>query len=151
MNHVSEETHVLEVIKGLVKGGRLCVLSTIAGDRPYCSLMRYSCDDECAQIYLVTHRTTTKYQNLMVNPYVSLLMDTRDTVPLAEIQALSIEGCFVPIEDTPKQNDVRSRFIVQHPDLKEFTDHPDAELLCIEIHSFLLLNGLQDAHHIRIK
>ncbi len=151
MNHASEGKHVLKVIKGLVRGNQICVLSTIAGDRPYCSLMRYSFNDECTEIYLVTHRNTTKYRNLLVNPQVSLLMDTRERGIISEVQALTIEGRYVPIDSKATQNDVCKRFIDQHPDLETFLNHPDAELMRIEIHSFLLLNGLQEAHHIRIK
>lgn len=142
---------MIEIIKGLVRGNRICVLSTIAVDRPYSSLMRYSCNDECTEIYLFTHRNTTKYKNLQANPWVSLLLDTREKAAFAEVQALSIEGCLIPIKDPQKQNDVRRRFVAHHPDLIEFTNHLDAELLCIEIHSFLLLNGLQEAYHVRIK
>lgn len=142
---------MINVIKGLVKSGRICVLSTVSGDRPYCSLMRYICDDPCTEIYLVTHRSTTKYQNLMSNPHVSLLMDTREKEDLSEVRALTVEGCFAPINDPQAEDALRRRFIDRHPDLKAFAEDPDAELLRIEIDSFLLLNGLQDAHYIRLK
>ena len=33
-----------------------------------------------------------------------------------------------------------------HPHLKDFIQHPDAEILCIQIESFLLLNGIEDAY-----
>ena len=142
---------MLDTIKGLIKGNRICVLSTIAGDRPYCSLMRYTCDPDCKEIYLVTHRNTTKYQNLMANPNVSLLIDNRDKNALARVQALTIEGCWIAIEDTEKINAILGRFKACHPDLEAFVTQPEAELLRIEIQSFLLLNGLEDAHHLKVE
>ena len=37
-----------------------------------------------------------------------------------------------------------------HPHLKEFIDHPDAELIRIKINAFLLLNGLSEAHYVQL-
>ena len=142
---------MLDTIKGLIKGNRICVLSTIAGDRPYSSLMRYTCDPDCKEIYLVTHRNTTKYQNLMENPNVSLLIDNRDKNALARVQALTIEGCLAAIKDTEKITAILGQFNACHPDLTEFINQPEAELLRIGIRSFLLLNGLEDAHHIKVE
>lgn len=125
-------------------------MSTIAGDRPYCSLMCYACNDDCTEIYLVTHRDTTKFQNLITNHNVSLLVDSRENSHFSEVQALTIEGRFVPVEDNSEETGIRNQFIACHPDLREFTDHADAEWLRIKIQSFLLLKGLQNAHYIRI-
>ena len=146
----AENKTVLNVIKDLIKDNRICVLSTIHRDRPYCSLMRYTCDRNCREIYLITHRNTTKYLNLMANPNVSLLIDSRAKQAIAQIQALTIEGRLISFADVPGKKDIRNQFIERHPDITAFVNHPDAEPLRIEIQSFLLLNGLEDAHHIRV-
>jgi hypothetical protein len=86
----------------------------------------------------------------MANPNVSLLVDSRGQQAMAQIQALTIEGRFIAFDDEPEKNDIRKQFIDRHPDIAAFADHPDAEPLRIEIQSFLLLNGLEEAHHIRV-
>ena len=141
---------MLETMKALVKEKDICVLSTVSGHTPHCSLMAYATDEDCREIYMVTHRQTTKFRNLTENPIVSLLVDTREEHPgprRPEAKALTIDGVFGTLEDDEKRRKVRFRLLERHPHLKEFLDHPDAEILRIKIGSFLLLAGLTDAHY----
>ena len=141
---------MLERIKSLVKEKDICVLATVSGDKPHCSLMVYVTDDDCREIYMVTHRESRKYENLMKNRSVSLLIDTREEhagTRLPEAKALTVSGTFMKIDDKDKKIQVRSKLVERHPHVKEFLDHPDAEILCIRAESFLLLNGLTDAHY----
>lgn len=130
----------------LVKEKNICVLATVADGKPYCSLMAYVTDENCKEIYMVTHKNTNKYVNLMKNPSVSLLIDTRDISPRSEAKALTVEGTYAAIESEEKRKRVRAKLLAAHPDLAGFLNHPEAEILCIKIRSFLLLNGLQEAH-----
>jgi nitroimidazol reductase NimA-like FMN-containing flavoprotein (pyridoxamine 5'-phosphate oxidase superfamily) len=141
---------MLEQIKALAKEKSMCVLATVDGQKPYCSLMAYVADETCKEIYMVTHRKTQKYQNLLENPSVSLLIDTRETTPRAKAQALTIEGAFQRIEDHNKRRRVKKTMLTIHPGLKDFIDHPDAEIICIKVNAFLLLNGLTDAHYVQV-
>ena len=140
---------MLESMKALVREKDICVLATVSNDTPHCSLMAYVADQDCREIYMVTQRHSRKYENLMRNPNVSLLIDTREEHPgshLPEAKALSVSGTFQRIDDENKRGHVRSRLLERHPHIKELLDHPDAALLCIRVNSFLLLEGLTDAH-----
>jgi nitroimidazol reductase NimA-like FMN-containing flavoprotein (pyridoxamine 5'-phosphate oxidase superfamily) len=141
---------IIEQIKALAKEKKMCVLATVDGEKPYCSLMAYVADELCEEIYMVTHRKTQKYQNLLENPAVSLLIDTREKTTRAEAQALTIEGAFQKIEDQKKRQRVKETMLANHPGLKEFMDHPEAEIICIKVNAFLLLNGLTDAHYVQV-
>jgi nitroimidazol reductase NimA-like FMN-containing flavoprotein (pyridoxamine 5'-phosphate oxidase superfamily) len=141
------ENIMLEQMKAMAKEKSMCVLATIAGAKPYCSLMAYAANASCEEIYMVTHRKTQKYQNLLENPAVSLLIDTRETSRRPQTQALTVEGTFRKIKDETKKIRVKETLLKIHPDLREFIDHPDAELICIKINAFLLLDGLTDAHY----
>jgi hypothetical protein len=59
---------------------------------------------------------------------------------------MTVSGAFERLEDNQKSARVRARLLSRHPHLKEFLDHPDSEVLCIKIHSFLLLDGITDSH-----
>jgi nitroimidazol reductase NimA-like FMN-containing flavoprotein (pyridoxamine 5'-phosphate oxidase superfamily) len=140
---------MLEKMKALAREKDICVLATISGTKPHCSLMAYVTDDDCREIYMITHRRTTKYQNLLENPNVSLLMDTREEHHSAgrhHGKALTVSGTFEPMVDGEKRRSVRAKFLARHPNLKEFMDDPDAEPICIKVTSFLLLEGLTNAH-----
>ena len=140
---------MLESMKALVREKDICVLATVSNDTPHCSLMAYVADKDCREIYMVTQRHSRKYENLMKNPNVSLLIDTREEYPgshLPEAKALSVSGTFQKMDDENKKVHVLSRLRERHPHIKELLNHPDAAILCIRVNSFLLLDGLTDAH-----
>jgi len=138
---------MLAEMKKLVREKNICVLATIAGNKPYCSLMAYATNEDCTEIYMATHRSTKKFRNLSENPAVSLMIDTREDAPRSQARALSVEGTCALIEDDSKKQLVQTRLLSIHPHLKDFLSHIDNELLCITIRSLLLLNGLTEAHH----
>ena len=133
---------MIEQMKDLAKQSNTCVMATITDRKPYCSLMAYVTNRDCTEIYMVTHRQTQKYQNLMENPAVSLLIDTRDTSPRSQARAMTVEGVYREIRNLDKENKVRQKLLSAHPHFSEFLEHPEAEVLRIKIISFLLLDGL---------
>ncbi|UCE51896.1 MAG: pyridoxamine 5'-phosphate oxidase family protein [Desulfobacterales bacterium] len=137
---------MLDQMKALAREKNICVLATDTGGKPYCSLMAYVTDESCEEIYMVTHRNTQKYKNLMENPVVSLLIDSREITPRDRVQALTVEGSFHEIADDAKRSRVRKMLLKTHPQLADFIDHADAEIFCIKVGSFLLLNGLSETH-----
>jgi nitroimidazol reductase NimA-like FMN-containing flavoprotein (pyridoxamine 5'-phosphate oxidase superfamily) len=141
---------MLEEMKALVKEKDICVLATTSADKPHCSLMAYVTDEECREIYMVTHKQSRKYENLIKNPSVSLLIDTREEhlgSRRSDAKALTVSGTFRKIDDKNKRTQVRSKLLGRHPHVKEFLNHPDAEIFCIRVESFLLLDGLIDAYY----
>ena len=136
-------------MKALAKQKDICVLATVSEGKPHCSLMAYATDDDCREIYMVTQKGTKKYKNLIENPSVSLLIDTREeqaaSRPL-QAKALTIAGLFQEIDNEGKKRLARTRLLERHPHLAGFIDQADTELLCIKATSFQLLNGLKEAH-----
>jgi nitroimidazol reductase NimA-like FMN-containing flavoprotein (pyridoxamine 5'-phosphate oxidase superfamily) len=143
---MEEDLRMLDDMKALVREKNICVLATVDGQKPYCSLMAYVSDDNCEEIYMVTHKNTNKYKNLMQNPRVSILIDSREQSPRSRAKALTVEGRFCKIDETKKRNRVVTRLLNAHPHLNAFMQDPAAEIICIKINSFLFLNGLQEAH-----
>lgn len=144
---------MIDVMKNLAKKKDLCVLATVSGGNPHCSLMAYTTNDECSEIYMVTHRNTRKLKNLMENPSVSLLIDTREEHKgshLPEAEAMTVSGVFEWLEDDREKAMVRERLLKRHPHLRIFLDDPDSELIRVKIHSFLLLKGFTDGHFVEI-
>jgi nitroimidazol reductase NimA-like FMN-containing flavoprotein (pyridoxamine 5'-phosphate oxidase superfamily) len=139
------ETRMLKEMKALAREKNICVLATITDRKPYCSLMAYVTDKACTEIYMVTHKQSKKYQNLILNPAVSMLIDTRDTSPRSAARAMTVEGVFQKIENPTKEKEVRRKLLSTHPHLNDFMQHPEAEVFQITIKSFLLLNGLTQA------
>ena len=140
---------MLDEMKGIVKGNDLCVLATVSEGKPHCSLMSYIADDDCHEIYMISGKHTKKYTNLMENPTVSLLIDTREKekgLGRMYIKALTVSGDFQPINDHIKKEQIRVNFLKRHPHLMDFIKDPQAEIFSIKIKNFQLLDGVKDAY-----
>jgi len=138
---------MLEKMKDIVKGNDLCVLATVSEGKPHCSLMSYISDEKGQEIYLISHKQTKKYVNLMKNPKVSLLIDTREEKKgqrRIDIKALTVSGEFQTINDSVKKDLIRTKFLRRHPHLTDFLNDPGAEIFSIKIKSFQLLNGVKN-------
>jgi len=146
-------TNMLEKMKSLVREHDTCVLATVSEGRPHCSLMAYAVDDACGEIYMVTPRTTRKYKNLLNNPHVSLLIDTREEHAghrRPESHALTVEGEFRPIHSSEKRLEAEARLTAAHPYLKDFMKIENTELISVKMVSFLLLEGLSEAYYEKV-
>lgn len=138
---------MLQKMKDIVKANDLCVLATVSEGKPHCSLMFYISDEEEYEIYLISHKQTKKYANLMENPTVSLLIDTREEEigqRRVYIKALTVRGEFQTIKDPDKKDIIRVKFLERHPHLADFLNDPGAEIFSIKIKSFQLLDGIKD-------
>ena len=139
---------MLERMRDMVKKNDLCVLATVSEGKPHCSLMSYVSDERGQEIYMISHKQTKKYVNLMENPTVSLLIDTREEEKGEEriyIKALTVSGEYQAIEDPREKDLIRAEFLKRHPHLTDFLNDPWAEMFCIKIKSFQLLDGVKDA------
>ena len=141
---------MLEKMKNFVRKKNICVLSTASDNKPYCSLMAYVTNTTCEEVYMVTHKNTTKFKNLQKNPWVSLLIDSREIHPRSNAQALTITGVFVPLLDENKKQEIRENMLKSFPHMKDFIHHPESELIRIKINSLLLLDGLTQSHFVSL-
>jgi len=144
---------MIEKMKALAKQRDMCVLATVAGGIPHCSLMAYVTDEDCREIYMVTNKKTRKYKNLIENPSVSILIDTREEhsgLRRREAKALTVSGVSQEIGDKNKITMVRAKLLETHPHLQTFFDDPDVGIVRVKIKSFLLLDGLTEAHFAEI-
>ena len=143
---------MIEKIKALIRENGTCVMATVFNDKPHCSLMSYATDDECHEIYMITRRETKKYRNLLQNPSVSLLIDTRAESAAGRhtgvAMALTINGVFEKISDTAKRELALTQLQERHPELRAFIDNSGAELIVVRCLSFQLLECLQNSYFV---
>jgi len=134
-------------IKDLIQSNDVCVLATVSGRDPHCSLMSYAASDDCRELYMVTQANTKKYRNLTENPSVSLLVDSRRTAPHNQAKALTITGTIAGVADAGRKEELKRRLLVRHPHLKGFFEQSDAEVVVVKVTAFQLLDGLTDAYY----
>lgn len=136
-------------IRELIQENQLCVLATASGGEPHCSLMSYAANDDCGEVYMATHTQTKKYRNLMANPSVSLLVDSRQDAgadPAISTKALTISGTFQNNVREDKAADVRRRLLEKHSELQELLHDPLAAIIVIKVSTVQLLDGIKDAY-----
>ena len=134
---------MLEKAKALLRENSLCVLATCSENNPHCSLMSYVTDERAEAIHMVTLRTSRKCLNIIQNPHVSLLVDSRANIEggTAGITALTVSGTSSLVRDPIEKTAVLARMERAHPHLRELVLHPDAEVIAVDVESFLLLEG----------
>ena len=140
---------MIDKMKALVRQQDSCVLATVSGNKPHCSLMAYVAERDCRHIFMVTRKDTKKYRNLKENPCASLLIGTRDQhdrEKRAKASALTVAGTFQSIDGKTEQKRVEGLLLSRHAFLETFIKNPDAQVFCIKVESFLLLEGLTDAY-----
>lgn len=138
---------MLEQMKALLRRQDSCVLATVDGERPHCSLMAYVPDDSGEHIFLITSRGTRKYHNIRRHPRVSLLIDTRGEKKCTATQALTITGHCKVLQLADEISDVKATFAQRHTLLQDFLQKDDLAVVCVTIESFLLLSGPERAHY----
>lgn len=143
---------MLEKVTALLKSNDMCVLATCRDHKPHCSLMAYVTDEDGLTVYMATRKDTTKFQNLMVNPRVSLLVDTRVQNPgeRSRIRSVTVEGLASPIEDAAEDNEVRRRLGERHPQIRRLLEDPLSATIAVKVKGLLLLEGPEKATHITV-
>ena len=142
-----ESDSMLDRVKEILMDNSLCVLCTVSGNLPHCSLMTYVLSDDSKIMYMVTVRESRKYRNLLENSTVSLLVDNRQqlTLPSNEnVFSITFEGFLKHLSPLEIEN-VRIQLADSHGELKEILKNPDSIIFGIELKTFLLLNGPLDS------
>jgi len=143
---------MLPKMKRMLQAKDICVLATASENRPHCSLMAYVTAADGREIYMVTRRDTKKYKNLLQNPAVSLLIDTREEDAgsrRSQAKALTVNGKFQILEPK-KQIRIRARILRRHPHLRGIFAKEEAEIFAVRIESFQLLEGAMDSYFERV-
>jgi nitroimidazol reductase NimA-like FMN-containing flavoprotein (pyridoxamine 5'-phosphate oxidase superfamily) len=140
---------MLERMKEFLNKNDMCVLATCSDNTPHTSLMAYVTDQKGEIVYMVTRRSTRKWQNMTRNPRVSLLVDNRAHRPALEssaVMALTVHGNCRSLEDEKMKAAVLEQIVKAHPHLSTLAYHPEAEVIAVVAESFLLLEGASRAH-----
>ncbi len=144
------EEFMHQEIMAMIMNHDTCVLATVSGAEPHCSLMSYAAADDGREIYLVSHKNTKKSKNIEGNSNVSLLIDSRAEVReknRSRTKALTITGVMEKVQETEKSREIAARLLARHPHLEEFLVHPEAEILVFRARSYQLLQGVADAYY----
>lgn len=134
----------------LIKENSILVLATEGTRGPHTSLMTYVCSEDGLEVYMLSSTDSHKWQNILKNPRVSMMIDDRDG-KLADqrqtIKALSITGEHRPVADNDQRRIIEKLIAESNPAIADAFSGPGCEIIHIRAESFLLLDGPQDSFY----
>jgi nitroimidazol reductase NimA-like FMN-containing flavoprotein (pyridoxamine 5'-phosphate oxidase superfamily) len=147
----TSKTQALQQISRLFDSQRLAVLSTVNQDQPHTSLVAFAASPDLAHIYLLTPKTTRKYDNLTANPRVSMLInDSRNkTEDLYAAVAVTVTGRARPIDKTRHRQKL-DLYLDRHPQLGEFSRAMTTAFIQVAIDRYDLVSRFQNVVKIRM-
>lgn len=136
----------------MIVGNSFCVLSTCRDNLPNSSLMQYVCNESGTEIYMLALKTSSKCVNILTNPNVSLLVDTRSEPAAGAdgIKALTVYGLAEIIGDDAAAQKLEERLVAMNPGLAVISESPGACVIKIRVESCLMLEGVADSRFSKI-
>ena len=136
----------------MIRENNFCVLSTCRDNLPNSSLMKYVCNEKVNEIYMLSIKGSNKYLNIVSNPHVSFLVDTRsESQENAElIQALTVYGDAEIIEDEVMSKLLKERLVAANPNLDVLADNQESCVIKVKINSVLMLNSVSESRFSKI-
>jgi heme iron utilization protein len=132
-----------EILTSLLNSQITGVLATEKNHHPYANLVAFSFSDDYKKIIFATPSNTTKYQNIIENPQVSILIDSRNNDPnnFSGSTAISVLGLSRELT-----GDIKTRMMTNHaarlPGLADFLKTELIAIFEIEVSKYIITSGL---------
>jgi hypothetical protein len=142
MNKVSA---IKTYIEDIFKISRYAVLATEGQGQPHASLVAVTPMEGYRQLIFATYRNTRKYQNLMHNGKVAVLVESIDInrSGLKDSFVLTAFGRVEDIEIAGKDLAFRAH-LERHPGLLSFLQSEDCSLVRIKVDTYQVVRGIDD-------
>jgi nitroimidazol reductase NimA-like FMN-containing flavoprotein (pyridoxamine 5'-phosphate oxidase superfamily) len=149
MNKAQNQTR--DQIRALFDSQSLAVLATSKDDQPYASLVLFVVTPDLKEIVFLTPDTTRKYDHLIHNPKVAVLInDTtnrkEDIDRAASVTATGIAAIF----EHEKKDQYMGLYLNRHPHLKSFSDLTTTALVCVTVDRYILVTQFQNVVEIQM-
>ena len=135
----------------LLNQQELATLATMSQENPYCNLVAFTPSDDLQTIYFSTPRQSTKYANIINNPNVALLIDSR-TQSGSDVQTgTAVTAIGTVVQDLQQDTaDLKDLHAGRHAQFKDFIYSSDCALLQIRVRRYVLVSSLRDVSVLEI-
>ena len=136
---------VAERVSALNKTYPYAVLATDTAGQPYTSLVAYALTPDLKGVLFTTPKATRKYRNILKNPRVSLLIDTRTNTSKDYMKAESVTmlGNARPLRKGKTRANLAALFLKKHPKLEGIIHSCETALIFIEITTYIHVTKFQ--------
>jgi len=144
-----DESQIRDKLRNLLDSQKLGVLATNKEGQPHNRLVAVAGTADLNCLLFCTSRTTNKYENIQIDPRVSLLLDDRSNMKSDFTNALAVTALGTATEPEPIDRDTLvSIYINKHPDLKDFVHSQDSALIRINVKEYTI-SGFTDVWTLR--
>jgi len=121
------------------------VLATDGGGQPYTSLVSFALSPDLKGLIFATPKATSKYENMINNPRVSVLIDNRMNAGnnLLRGEAITILGTAKTIRRGKRWQEVARILVEKNPALSDFINAPTTALIYVEAVRYIHVGRFQ--------
>ena len=139
-------------LQGLFESQRLGVLATQNEGQPYTSLVAFAASKNLKYLFFATTRATRKFANLVADPRVAMLVDSRsnEVSDFRWATAVTATGEAEEVE-SHERDEALPIYLQKHPHLEDFVSSPSCAFLRIRVHRYYVATRFQKVIELHVK
>jgi heme iron utilization protein len=142
---MNNPVQIRKYIEDILHNCRLAVLATEAHGQPHASLIAITPIHGFRQIIFATYRNTRKFENILHNGRVAVLIQGEDLESSSQQKGFALTGFGNTQEiGISELQDAMHAHLERHPDLVNFLSSGDLALLRIKIKEYQVVRGIDD-------
>ena len=127
----------------ILNNQKYAVIATKGKKYVHTNLVAFISSYDLKNIYFVTSKKSKKYENLMNNPNVSVLIDNRKNNSSDIINATAITILGVASEIVNK-SEIINLFLKKHPGLNNFVNNSNSVFIDIKVDNYIYVNKFEN-------
>jgi nitroimidazol reductase NimA-like FMN-containing flavoprotein (pyridoxamine 5'-phosphate oxidase superfamily) len=136
MNSISD---LRRTLKDIFATQRFCVLATQGQGQPYGSLVAFAETDDLKQLVFATNRSTRKFSNLMSEPRVALVIDSRSNSDSDLRNTVAVTALGPAHEAVGSERErLASIYLIKHPGLAGFIGSPKMAICVVTVEDYVI-------------
>jgi len=142
MNH---PISIIKYIEEALQTNQLAVLATVGDDQPHASLIAFTPFEGFRQLIFATYRNTRKFQNMLLNNKVAVLIEGKNEDKSGIQNGFVITAYGRTEEISIDANNVAlNTLLYKHPDLLSFTEEEDCVLISVKVEKYQVVQGIDN-------
>jgi nitroimidazol reductase NimA-like FMN-containing flavoprotein (pyridoxamine 5'-phosphate oxidase superfamily) len=141
---MEDTVRVKKTVGDLLKKQKFAVLATQRKGQPHASLVAMAKTEYLKQLLFATTRATRKYSNIVQDPRVALLMDSRSNLNADTHSAIAVTATGRAEEVSENERESFLRFYLRkHRHLKDFVQSPTCALSRVKVETYYMVSKFQ--------
>jgi hypothetical protein len=142
----------MEDIKNLCDNQAFAVLSTHGLDETGAFLIAFATSSDLKYIVFLTPKNTTKYDHILENNNIAILIDNRSDHPegINQISAFTLSGSASIMSGGQDDDKWTDLFLKKHPNLFEFANSPSTVKVIVEVRKFIYVSKFQEVFEMEV-